>query len=583
MNRTMKEKIKVCLHDVNIFRKYGFTSFCKEIENRQFHETPDIETIRKTHIIPEDELDAQRNHVFQRGIKFSIITPLYNTPNKYLVEMLESLRNQTYANWELCLADGSDGEHSYVGEVCRQYQKEDSRIKYKILKENKGISENTNECMKLASGQYYGLLDHDDVLHPSALFEVMSTIEEQQADFIYTDEVKFSGSINDINSPSAFNFKPGFGKYDLQSHNFICHFTVFSRELLKGEKQFYRSEYDGSQDHDMVLRLTEKAENIVHIPKVLYYWRLHSNSVSQDLNSKNYAVDAAIRAVTSQLERTGEKGIVKSNLPFLTIYRIEYEIKGQPLVSIVLHGSKRASDIEKSIVKILENTDYRPIEFIYESKGDIKLKEPEGIKITHIEHIYDLPKGKLWNQMIETSQGDYIILFDTKSVPLNREWLQEMLMLCQREDVGVVGPKISYRDGRIAYAGGALWRNEKNKVKIIGRHDKNSDMGYEALLCHVRNTTWTVAACMMFSKLIWEDVGGFPEYPSGYEEIEFCLRSLEQRKNNVWTCFSKIQYIGKTIFEKRSEEQKRLFEDRYRDCFEKEKFFHPNWENLRLV
>ena len=174
-------------------------------------------------------------------------------------------------------------------------------------------------------------------------------------------------------------------------------------------------------------------------------------------------------------------------------------------------------------------------------------------------------------------------MLDTKSVPLNREWLQEMLMLCQREDVGVVGPELSYKDGRIAYAGGALWRNEKNKVKMIGRHDRSSDMGYEALLCHVRNTTWTVAACMMFSKLIWEDVGGFPEYPSGYEEIEFCLRSLEQRKNNVWTCFSKMQYSGKTIFENRSEEQRRLFEDRYRDFFEKEKFFHPNWENLRLV
>lgn len=580
----MKERVKAYLHNINIFRKYGFTSFCSEIENNEFHKIPDIETIRRVHIVSEKRLEEQRDHMFQERVKFSVITPLYNTPKNYLIELLESLKAQTYPEWELCLADGSDAEHSYVGEICRDYQKKDSRIKYKILEKNQGISENTNECLRLATGDYYGLLDHDDILHPSALFEVMSVIEEQKADFVYTDEVKFSENIEDIKSPYVFNFKPGFGKYDLRSHNFICHFTVFSKELLNGEKRLYRSEYDGSQDHDMVLRLTEKAENIVHIPKVLYYWRLHSNSVSQDIHSKNYAVDAAIRAVAEQLEQSGEKGIVKSNLPFLTIYRLKYEIKGSPLVSIVLHGFHNVSEIEKSIGKIVNNTDYRPVEFVYEGTKSLELELPAGITVTNSSKTCNAEhKGKNWNKIIESAKGNYIVLMDTRSVPLNMEWLQEMLMLCQRKDVGVVGPKISYKDGRIAYAGAALWRDAKNKVKIIGSHDKTSDIGYEALLCHVRNTTCMLDTCMMFSKQSWKEVGGFPEDISGYEDIGFCLRSLNAKKNNVWTCFSQIQYEGKHIFEKRREEQQLLFENKYRDCFEKEKFFHPNWEYLGLV
>lgn len=580
----MKERVKTYLHNINTFRKYGFTSFCSEIENNEFHKIPDIETIRRAHIVPEKRLEEQRNHMFQEEVKFSIITPLYNTPKNYLIELLESLRAQTYPEWELCLADGSDAEHFYVGEICRDYQKKDSRIKYKILEKNQGISENTNECIRMATGDYYGLLDHDDMLHASALFEVMSAIEEQKADFVYTDEVKFSKNIEDIKSSYAFNFKPGFGKYDLRSHNFICHFTVFSKELLNGEERFYRSEYDGSQDHDMVLRLTEKAKTIVHIPKVLYYWRLHSNSVSQDIHSKNYAVDAAIRAVTAQLERSGEKGRVKSNLPFLTIYRLKYEIEDKPLVSIVLHGFHNVSEIEKSIEKIVNNTDYRPVEFVYEGTKSLELELPMGITVTNSRDTCNVMyKGKNWNKIIESAKGNYIILMDTKSVPLNKDWLQEMLMLCQRKDVGVVGPKISYKDGRIAYAGAALWRDAKNKVKIIGSHDKISDIGYEALLCHVRNTTCMLDTCMMFSKQSWKEVGGFPEDISGYEDIGFCLRSLNAKKNNVWTCFSKIQYEGTHIFEKRREEQQLLFENKYRDCFEKEKFFHPNWEYLGLV
>lgn len=581
----MKEELKVVWNGLKVAKKYGVASAWKRIENRRFHASPDLEAIKKVHIVSEEELNRQREYKFRRGVKFSIITPLFNTPEKYLIQLLDSLREQTYAKWELCLADGSDEQHQYVGEICRNYHEKDKRIVYKTLTENKGISENTNECIKMATGEYIALLDHDDLLHPAALFEVMSVVEKENADFIYTDEVKFSEHIGNIDSASLFNFKPGFGKYDLRSHNYICHFTVFSKKLLEGEKRLYRAEFDGSQDHDMVLRLTEKADHIVHIPKVLYYWRLHSNSVSLDLGSKSYAVDAAIRAVTAQLEREGEKGTVGSNLPFQTIYKIRYEIKGKPKVSVVLHNSINIREIRESIEKIVEKTSYRPLEILYLGEEKISIENRLDIEIKNIsiKDIRNMSRGSVWNCMIGEAEGDYIVLNDVRSVPVNREWLDEMIMLGQKADVCAVGPKILYKDQTIAYAGGALWQTEKSKVKMIGSHDTVSDIGYEAILCHVRNTTFTLAANMLFSKITWAEAGGFKENGSGYEDIEFCLSGLNKGKNNVWTCFSTILFEGEKIFSVESEEKVKNFEEKYEKSFLEEKYYHPNWEIMGLV
>ncbi len=241
-----------------------------------------------------EEAKAQRETVFEHKVKFSILVPLYNTPEKFLTDMLDSVKNQTYENWELCLADGSDHEHAYVGEICAKYKAEDSRIVYHVLDHNYGISGNTNECLKLASGDYIGLFDHDDILHPAALFEYAKAINETGADYIYCDEITFEG--DSIDHMIVLHFKPDFAIDNLRGNNYICHFSAFSRELLD-EAGVFRSAYDGSQDHDMILRLTTKARKVYHVPKALYYWRSHKASVAQDINAKTYAVDAAKRAV----------------------------------------------------------------------------------------------------------------------------------------------------------------------------------------------------------------------------------------------------------------------------------------------
>ena len=252
--------------------------------------------------------------VFSKNVKFSIVVPLYNTPIKFLKEMIKSVEHQTYGNWQLCLADGSDEEHSYVGKYIEHLG--DSRILYKKLTENKGIADNTNECLAMADGDYIALFDHDDLLHPSALFEMAKTIEEKQADFIYTDEVTSVGKTSNI---IVYNFKPDFSPDTLRSYNYICHFTAFSKALLD-EVGGFRREYDGSQDYDLILRLTEKAKCIVHIAKPLYFWRSHKASVASNVSAKPYTITSAKRALAAHLDRLGLKGSVDDAL-FPTTYK----------------------------------------------------------------------------------------------------------------------------------------------------------------------------------------------------------------------------------------------------------------------
>ena len=207
-----------------------------------------------------EERQKQEAAVFERMPKISILVPLWNTPESFLTEMIGSVQWQTYKNWELCLADGSDDAHAYVGEYCKRLAAQDSRIVYQKLAKNEGISGNTNECYKLASGEFIGLFDHDDILHPCALYEYVKAINEKDADFIYCDEATFKSP--DINKMITMHFKPDYAIDNLRANNYICHFSVFSRELLDGTELF-RTKFDGSQDHDMILRLTDNAKHIV--------------------------------------------------------------------------------------------------------------------------------------------------------------------------------------------------------------------------------------------------------------------------------------------------------------------------------
>ena len=260
--------------------------------------------------------------------KISVIVPMYNTKERYLRELIDSLIKQTYSNWELCLADGSDEKNEYVEKLITQ----DKRIKYKFLNENKGISENSNEAIKLATGEYLALLDHDDILPAFSLYEIVKVINKnREAEFIYTDEDKILENKENRLGP---HFKQDFAPDTLMSYNYICHFSIFKKELVEKLGGF-RKEFDGSQDYDLIFRATEQANQIVHIPKVLYHWRMNENSVALSSDAKPYAYEAAKRVIAAHLKRIGVKGKVEDS-SILGIYKVKYEVQGNPKVSIII-------------------------------------------------------------------------------------------------------------------------------------------------------------------------------------------------------------------------------------------------------
>ena len=337
----------------------------------------------------ENQRKAEESRVFPKDITFSILVPLYNTPEKFLREMIESVTAQTYGKWELCLADGSDEKHPEVGRICDEYIRKDSRIKYQKLLKNEGISGNTNECYKMATGNYIALFDHDDVLHPSVLYAYMEQICEKDADYLYCDEATFKGN-KTIDDMITLHFKPDYSLDNLRANNYICHFSAFSRELLQG-MELFRSQFDGSQDHDMILRLTSKAKHVVHVPRLMYYWRSHKASVASDINAKSYAIEAARGAVADHLTQCGFQNFeILSTKAFETIFRIKYEVLRNPLVSIIIPNKDHVDDLQRCITSILSQSTYDNYEIIVVENNSV-----QDETFAYYEKLKDQPKIRL--------------------------------------------------------------------------------------------------------------------------------------------------------------------------------------------
>lgn len=473
--------------------------------------------------------------------KFSILVPLYNTPDKFLHDMIESVQKQIYKNWELCLADASDKAHSYVGEIVVDYAKKDSRIKYTKLNENKGISENTNACIDISTGNYFALLDHDDILDRRALNEVACVIHKSHADFIYTDEAKFTDSIEAWFAP---NYKPDFSKYELRAHNYICHLTVYSRELLEQVGR-YRKECDGSQDHDMVLRLTERAKHIVHISKVLYYWRVHGESVSSGVENKSYAIDAAINAVTEQVIRSGERGEVITHAPFSLLYHVLYEIKGKPCITVVLYGEEKSDILKRCIESVEFNAEYDNFQYLiltsekFLKEYEVNLKQLNDIHEYHIEVCEWKNKEKI-NKILAQFGQDYLLFLNLNSQIESKGFIKELLMLAQQDDVAFVGPKAMNRDDSVKHAGIALTKAMPAGIVYRFRGELAESDGYEAGLRHIRNVSALSEECMMIKKDRFEKAGGFSSAYPWYAGIDVCLKARNQGYVNVWTPYAQM-------------------------------------------
>ncbi len=496
------------------------------------------------------ELEAQRKVKFERDIKFSVIVPLYNTPEEYLTAMIDSVVAQTYSNWELCLADGSDEKHDNVQRTVMKYAKKDSRILYKRLEKNLGISGNTNACIEMSTGDYISLFDHDDLLHPSALFNVMQAICEQGADFIYTDENTFQKTPSDAYHP---HFKPDFSPDTLRSYNYICHFTSFSRALLD-EVGMFRSEFDGSQDYDMILRLTEKAQKIVHIPKILYYWRCHKASVASDISAKPYTLVAAKKALDEHLERIGTPGKAHdSRIP--SVYRIEYEIKDKPLVSIIIANKDYIADLDKCIRSIVEKSTYENYEIIVvenNSTDDATFKYYEDISSEYecVRIVYWQGQGfnysKINNYGFEMARGEHIILLNNDIEILTPDWIEQMLMFSQRSDVGAVGAMLYYPDDTIQHAGVIIGIGADPEMAVAGhshKYFKRGEYGYASRLSLAQNLSAVTAACIMIRASVYKEVGGLDEsFAVAFNDVDLCLKIRQAGYLIVWTPFAEAYH-----------------------------------------
>lgn len=540
-----------------------------------------------------EEAKRQKETKFDRMVTISILVPLYNTPLNFLNEMIESVLAQTYQKWELCLADGSDHDHDEVEKRCREYVEKDKRIVYRRLEKNEGISGNTNRCYEMSTGDYIGLFDHDDVLHPSVLYEYVKVINEQGADYIYCDETTFKG--DSIDNMITLHFKPDFAPDNLRANNYICHFSVFSRALLEGTELF-RSGFDGSQDHDMILRLTANAKKVVHVPKLLYYWRSHKASVASDISAKPYAIAAAKGAVAAHLQSCGFKNFeIKSTRAFDTIFEIKYEIEREDKISILIPNKDHVDDLRRCIDSIKERSTYENYEIIVIENNSTEketfdyYKTLEGQdKITVVTYEGEFNYARINNFGARAATGEYLLLLNNDTQVISMNWLEAMLMYAQRPDVGAVGAKLYYGDRTIQHAGVVVGLGAHRTAGHTHYKINYDNLGYMGKLCYAQNVSAVTGACLMVKRRIYDEVGGLDEaFRVALNDVDFCLRVREKGYLNVFTPFAELYHFesasrGIDVVDeakaKRYEEESALFREKWKDFLEKgDPYYNPNF------
>ena len=532
-----------------------------------------------------DELEKQRETTFEYMPKISIVVPMYNTPEKYFKELLESITEQTYENWELCLADGSPEKAEYLEDLIKPLG---DKIKYKLLSENKGISGNSNEALKLATGDFIALLDHDDIIPKFALYEIVKTINENpDVDFIYTDEDKILEENEKRISP---HFKQDYAIDTLRSYNYICHFSIFKKELMDKLGGF-NSEFDGSQDYDLILRATEQAKHIVHIPKILYNWRISSTSVASGAAAKPCAYEAAKRAILASIERHGIQGAKVEDSRIIGLYKVTYPVKGEPKISIIIPNKDHKKDLKRCIKSILKST-YKNYEIIIVENNSKeknifkyykKLEKNPNIKIEKCEmSIFNY--SKLNNYGASKANGEYFVFLNNDTKIITNNWLETIISNCQREEIGAIGAKLIYKNKRIQHAGVVL--NLTGTAGHVNWNEKENNPGYFGRIMIQQNVSAVTGALLGVSKKTFDQVNGFDEtFPIAYNDVDFCLKIQDIGKLITYNPYIEAYHYESQSrgYEDTEEKQKRLKKEenklkkKWKKYFDvTDKYYSPN-------
>ena len=535
---------------------------------------------------PKEALEAQKNYVpaFENKT-ISVVTALYNTNQVHLKEYIDSFLNQSYQFGQLVLADASDDEHSYVGEYVQSI--ESDKIKYVKLNGNFGISGNTNLAVSYAQGDYICLADHDDILSPDALYQMAKTIEETGADFIYSDEALFD---SDWTNPIVAHFKPDYSYYYLTNCNYICHLACIRRSIftLLGGLQ---SSYDGAQDHDLFLKITEQPDvKIHHIPKVLYYWRVHAQSTSGGVGAKPYVTQNAIKALDDHLARIGVQGKAVEGR-FGSTYKIDYALTSQPLVSIIIPNKDQVPVLTKCIDSLYEKTAYRNFEVLvvennstdpetFEYYGKIQ-KEHSNLKVLYYKGGFNF--SAINNFAAKQAKGEMYLLLNNDIEIISENWLGEMVSLALQKNVGIVGAMLYYPNDTVQHAGVITglggFAGHSHKYHPRGKS------GYMFRLSCVQNLSCVTAANLLVTKEAFDAANGLDEeFTVAFNDVDFCLRIRDMGYQVLFTPYAEC-YHHESISrgsDKKGEKKERFegernrLKGRFGDSLLRDPFYNPN-------
>ncbi len=484
-----------------LLKRYGFRGLVFKTLERMQSPMLSYGNCYTKYMPTEQELQWQRENQPEYAPLVSIVIPTYETPENYLRELIETVQAQSYSNFELCLADGSSSDAVML--VAEEYAKMDTRIRYHKLEKNGGISENTNGGFAMAKGEYIALMDHDDLLTPNALYEMVKklneayTIEERQWAMIYSDEDKINGDGTQYSRP---HFKPDYNPQFLRHNNYFCHFLLFSAKLLEQTKGL-RKEYDGAQDYDFVLRCVEAGAIVRHVPKILYHWRIHEGSTAGNSADKAYAFDNGCRAIEAHLSRMGEPGKAEVTTN-LGVYQVTYALKGTYRITVMAEEQKSLDRLKKWYGNSCSSADYT-LELEY-----IQTKNPA-------------------NMDIEKCQGEYILYLPKHIFIRKNGCIETLLHHCQHDKIAVVGSKVLDKKKRVASCG-YIYRQDGALIPAFS----GLRAEYKGYFLHAvipQNVSVVSMACTMLKKSVWKEIGGFSREFSGlYQWADYCLKAAEK-------------------------------------------------------
>lgn len=523
----------------------GVEAFVKKLKAR-LRPAIDYEKWRVENAPSREELERQRNATWETMPLFSVIVPLYRTPERFLREMLESVTEQTYAGWELCLSDGAgDVAETETERIVKEYQKQYSNIYYVRSDAPLQIAENTNLAMTLAKGEYLVFMDHDDTLTPDALYEMARAVCEAKPDLLYSDEDKLDMKTGRYFMP---HFKPDFNIDLLRSVNYICHLCVIKKELadrLGG----LRPEINGAQDYDYVLRATEQTERIHHIPKVLYHWRSHENSTAENPESKRYAFEAGKRAIMEHYERLGLPAVAEDGIS-PGIYRTGYHWKERPFVSVLIPNKDHTEDLDKCLkslfrssydnyeILVIENNSEKQETFAY---YDAIQKEHAQVRVVTYRSEEGFHYSKINNFGAQYARGEYLLLLNNDIEFIGTECLAELMGFAQREDVGAVGARLYFADDTIQHAGVVIGFGGIAGHTFVNQ--PRAELGYFARAMCQQDYSAVTAACMLTRAADFRAVGGLTEELSvAFNDIDYCMKLREKGKLIVYNPYAEAYH-----------------------------------------